>query len=220
MEADLQHPYLGRVLVVDDEPEVGRLLQDWLTQEGYQARYVATFDDVRRVLEQESIDLVTLDVMMPQVDGLQVLAWISQHHPEVGVLMATAVGNLDTVLAALRGGAWDYLLKPFNLELVSAQLARAMERQRLVAENRAYQSQMERKVAAQLRSLTEVNQQLQQTKAALQARIEALEAQPLPASQSSRSRELPEVQTELGQALAYLQRAMTRVQEWQTEEER
>ena len=167
METDLQNLHSGRlrkgrILVVDDEAPVGQLLQQWLIDEGYYALQVLTFDAVQRAMQQTAFDLVTLDIMMPDVDGLQVLRWIKAHYPEVGVVMASALGDLDTVLEALRLGAANYLLKPFNLDLVSEEIARAMEQQRLIAENRAYQAQMEKKVAAQLHSLQQAHTQLQE----------------------------------------------------------
>ena len=158
----------GRILVVDDEEAVGRLLQGWLINEGYQVERATGFDQVCGLMGRETFDLVTLDIMMPEVDGLQVLAWLQQHHPDVGVVMATAMGDLDTVLSAMRSGASNYFLKPFNLELVSEEIARAMERQRLIAENRAYQEELEQKVADQ-------TQELQQAYARLQRQVKELE---------------------------------------------
>ena len=160
----------GKILVVDDEEPVGRLLQDWLLHEGYQVGRATGFDQVRALMETESYDLVTLDIMMPGVDGLQVLAWIKEQYPDVGVVMATAMGDLDTVLTAMRGGAVNYLVKPFRLDLVSEEIARAMERQRLIAENRAYQEKLEEKVEAQTRELRIAHSRLQQQVKELEGR--------------------------------------------------
>ena len=139
--------YKGRILVVDDEVPVGKVLQQWLLSEEYMVDYANNFAEVEKAFARGTYDLVTLDIMMPEVDGLQTLQWLREHHPDVGVVMATALSNFDTVLEALRGGAIDYLLKPFNMDLVSEEIARAMERQRLVAENRAYEEHLEKLVA-------------------------------------------------------------------------
>ena len=143
----------GRILVVDDEKPVAQLLQKWLEGEGYAVRCADGFDEARVRLEEEGFDLVTLDIMMPEVDGLQVLRWIGEHHPDTGVIMATAMDQTDPVLEAMRAGAINYLLKPFNLELVTEEVKRGMERQRLIAENRAYQRELERKVEERTRAL-------------------------------------------------------------------
>jgi len=145
---------LGRILVVDDEESVARLLRDWLSSEGYEVRCANGYDQVREEMKTSPFDLVTLDIMMPGVDGLEVLRWLKERYPDVGVIMATAMGQLDSVLEAMRTGAINYLLKPFNMDLVSEEIKRGMERQRLIAENRAYQRELEQKVeerTAQLR---------------------------------------------------------------------
>jgi len=150
----------GAVLVVDDEEPIGELLQQWLDDEGYEAVYAPRFERVKALLGERHFDLVTLDIMMPDADGLQVLEWIKEHHPDVGVVMATALGDLDTVLQAMRLGASGYLIKPFNMELVTEEVGLAMERQRLIAENRAYQRDLEKKVAEQTRQLREAYDEL------------------------------------------------------------
>ena len=220
MEPDLQDPYRGRLLVVDDEEPVVQLLGQWLADEGYSVRQALSFGDVQGAMQEAPFDLVTLDIMMPGVDGLEILQWLREHYPQVGVVMATAVSDLGTVLEALRAGATNYLLKPFNLELVSEQVARAMERQRLIAENQAYQSQMEKKVQAQLRSLREVNEQLQEANAGLQRRLEELERRAAPGTGGNAHRAARQVQGDVGQALAHMQRAKAQVDHWVQEEGR
>ena len=160
----------GRILVVDDEESVGRLLLQWLSDEGYQVEYAIDFDAVRRCMEQQPFDLVTLDIMMPGTDGLEVLGWLREHYPDTGAIMATAVGKLDTVIEAMRQGAFNYLLKPFNLDLVNEEISRAMERQRLVAENRAYQQDLERLVEERTRELRAAQVRLEQQVEELEAR--------------------------------------------------
>ena len=168
MHVEPQHT--GRILVVDDEESVGSLLQQWLTGEGYQVRYVEGFDGVRQVLAEQTFDLVTLDIVMPGVDGLEVLRWLRAHYPDVGVVMATALDRLDTVLEAMRAGAINYLLKPFNLDLVGEEIGRAMEHQRLKAENRAYQQELERRVEERTGQLREAHARLEQQVRELEGR--------------------------------------------------
>lgn len=145
----------GRVLVVDDEDPIALLLVALLSGEGYHVERAASFAQVqeRFAAAGAAFDVVTLDVIMPGANGIEVLRWLRQEHPDVGVVMATALGDLDTVLSAMRLGAQNYIVKPFNLDLVSQEIARAMERQRLIAENRSYQRDLERKVEAQTRQL-------------------------------------------------------------------
>lgn len=167
----------GRILVVDDEKPVGQVLQQWLTRKGYHVRYAPGFEAVQRSFAEEEFDLVTLDIMMPQVDGLQVLRWIKEHYPDVGVIMATALGDLDSVLEAMRLGAINYLIKPFNMELIAAELARGMERQRLIAENRSYQQELEQKVEERTGELKEAHAQLERQLRELEGRDELVRFQ-------------------------------------------
>jgi len=158
MEQQDQHP--GKILVVDDEESVGELLQQWLTKRGYFACHALNFDEVRSFFEKEPFDLVTLDIMMPGVDGLQILRWIREQYPDVGVIMATALEDLDYVLEAMRLGAINYLIKPFNMDLIAEEIERGMERQRLIAENRSYQQELEKKVEERTRQLREAHARL------------------------------------------------------------
>lgn len=151
----------GRILVVDDEAPVGKILRDWLTRKGYYVRQALNFEEVCRALAEEPFDLVTLDIMMPGVDGLEVLRWLRQHHPDLGVIMATALGDLSLVIEAMRLGAINYLIKPFKMELITAEIERGMERQRLIAENRSYQRELERKVEERTRQLQEAHARLE-----------------------------------------------------------
>ena len=167
----------GKILVVDDEEPVGRLLELWLTEDGYQAQWVANFDQVCQWMGKEPFNLVTLDMMMPVVNGIQTLKWLREYHPEVGVLMATALGDMDLVIEAMRLGAYSYMLKPFKLDLVAHEVARAMERQRLVAENLMYQQELEQKVEAQTHELRVANDRLEQQVKELEGRDRLVQCQ-------------------------------------------
>ena len=172
-----QDQQAGRVLVVDDEKPVGQVLQQWLRRKGYQVRYASGFEEVQQAFAEEEFDLVTLDIMMPEVDGLQVLRWIKEHYPDVGVIMATALGDLDSVLEAMRLGAINYLIKPFNMELIATELERGMERQRLIAENRSYQQELEQKVEERTGELKEAHAQLERQLRELEGRDELVRFQ-------------------------------------------
>jgi DNA-binding response OmpR family regulator len=170
----------GKILVVDDEEAVGKLLQQWLDDDGYEVAYAQDACEVAGYLEQETFDLVTLDIMMPGMDGLELLDWMRQNFPDVGVIMATALGNLDTVLAAMRAGAINYMIKPFNMDLVSEEIARGMERQRLVAENRAHQQELEEKVEERTRELNAAHGQLEKKVRELEGRDRLVQLQMAP----------------------------------------
>jgi DNA-binding response OmpR family regulator len=160
----------GRVLVVDDEPPVGKVLHDWLERRGYRVRQAHDFSELQAALAEEEFDLVTLDIMMPEVDGLEALRWLRERHPDLGIIMATGVGDLGAVIEAMRLGALSYILKPFNMGLITAEIGRGMERQRLIAENRSYQRDLELKVAERTAQLREAHDRVERQLRELQGR--------------------------------------------------
>ncbi len=167
----------GRILVIDDDPPVANLLQKILLRLGYKVEKVNSVVDARQMLTDNHFDLVTLDIMMPGEDGFAGLQWMRAHRPDLGVVMATAVDNMEAVVEVMRLGAYDYLVKPFDRDLVAAQIARAMERQHLVAENRAYQTELEKRVAEKTRDLRHANARLERKVRELEARDRLLHLQ-------------------------------------------
>ena len=160
----------GNILVVDDEEIVGRTLAAVIQQMGYHPIVATSFEEMKQCIEQQPVDLVTLDIVMPGTDGLGALKWLQEHHPETGVIMATALGDPQTVIEAMRGGAYDYLVKPFSIDLVEQEIGRALERQALRVENRRYREELEQRVAEQTAQVRQLNQQLVRQVTQLEAR--------------------------------------------------
>jgi len=106
------------VLLVDDDPAVGAVLSALLRQEGIAAREVRSGKEALRVLEDEPFDLVVTDLRMPEMTGMDLLASILEKWPEQQVVMLTAHGSVPTAVEAMRLGATDFLLKPFDAEEV------------------------------------------------------------------------------------------------------
>src|SRR5205814_8520300 len=100
-----------------------------------------------------AIDLVLADLMMAEIDGSALLARAKEKYPDVPVVMVTAVHDLQVALQALRNGAYDYLLKPFEREQLLATVRRALENRRLKLENRKYQTELEQLVDARTEQL-------------------------------------------------------------------
>ncbi|KFE69380.1 sigma-54-dependent transcriptional regulator [Hyalangium minutum] len=125
-----------RILVVDDHVEMGRMLQDPLTDEGYEVELATGGSEAIRLVRARPFDAVLSDLRMEQVDGFDVLAAVRAMDPEVPVLLMTAFGNVESAVEAMRRGAWHYFTKPFRLEEVLIYLRRALDERRLRAENR------------------------------------------------------------------------------------
>ncbi|KRT72735.1 MAG: response regulator [Candidatus Rokubacteria bacterium CSP1-6] len=125
-----------RVLVVDDEPAQRELVGGFLRKQGFD---VAEAPDGRTALERfrkEPFDLLLTDQKMPGLSGLELLEAARAVTPAVAVIIMTAYGTIETAVAAIKGGAADYLTKPVNLDELLHRIAQVRERQRLIMENR------------------------------------------------------------------------------------
>jgi len=122
-----------RVLVADDDPVVRALLRNLLSAEGYTIVEAKTGNEVLQALN-DHIDLVLMDVRMPDLGGMEVLQRLKEQGREVGVLMMTAFGSSNLAIRAIQLGAYDYITKPFELEDVLLTVRRYFEHQALAAE--------------------------------------------------------------------------------------
>jgi putative nucleotidyltransferase with HDIG domain len=116
----------------------------------------------------EEFELMLSDLMMANLDGIGLLERTKERFPDMPVIMVTAVHDISVALAALRNGAYDYLLKPFEREQLLASVRRALENRRLKLENRAYQTNLEAQVAARTAQLRTANAQLEAAMASLE----------------------------------------------------
>lgn len=130
------------VLVVDDEASLRRALVKGLSRNGYVCREAGSGVEALAELARALPDLVISDLRMPQMDGVRLLDEIRRRWPDVCVIMATAVAEVETAVACLQNGAMDYLAKPFQLDEVRVRVEQALEKRRLIVENRLYQEHL------------------------------------------------------------------------------
>jgi putative nucleotidyltransferase with HDIG domain len=142
-----------RILIVDDEEAIREVVYSMLSVAGYQCKHAASGLHALALLQDEEFELMLSDLMMPELDGIGLLERAKERYPDMPVLMVTAVHDISIALAALRNGAYDYLLKPFEREQLLASVRRALENRRLKLENRAYQTNLEALVAARTEQL-------------------------------------------------------------------
>lgn len=119
---------LARVLIVDDEHNFIVPLSKRLRRRGYRVHAVSSGIEALRVMEAETIDVTVLDVSMPDIDGIKTLVEIKKRHPQVEVLMLTAHAESDLVISSLSMGAFDYLIKPVELEELTGKIEEAARR--------------------------------------------------------------------------------------------
>ena len=135
-----------RVLIVDDEPVVRRILRQRLSAEGYHCEEAGSAREAVDRLAKNPAELVVLDIKMPGKSGVELLPEIKQMYPDTAVIMATAITDTSTAIKCMKDGAHDYMVKPFNLDEVAISAQRALEKRRLELDNRAYQQHLEEMV--------------------------------------------------------------------------
>jgi putative nucleotidyltransferase with HDIG domain len=138
-----------RILVVDDEEPIREIVASMLGTAGYACKQAGSGREALAVLSSgDEFELMLSDLMMADLDGIGLLERTKEKYPDMPVVMVTAVHDISVALAAIRNGAYDYLLKPFEREQLLNTVSRALENRRLKVENRTYQTNLESLVKA------------------------------------------------------------------------
>ncbi len=125
----------GRILIVDDDWFVRQVYADGLAREGFDVVCAADGAEALDLLGRESFDVIVTDILMPEMDGLELLDRVKRGWPGIEVVVLTGVESVDTAVRAMRAGAWHYLVKPVSAEALALDLSRCLERRRLVREH-------------------------------------------------------------------------------------
>jgi two-component system response regulator PilR (NtrC family) len=125
----------ARLLIVDDEEIVRSSLSDWLKEDGYEILAVEDGYKAIEKIKQEDWDLALVDLKMPGMNGIEVLKNVHKIKPKLPVIIITAYATVDNAVMAMKEGAADYIMKPFNSEEISVIISRLVEHQRLIKEN-------------------------------------------------------------------------------------
>jgi putative nucleotidyltransferase with HDIG domain len=152
-----------RVLVVDDEEAIREVVTTLLEAQGYHCVACGNGRIALDAFRNDTFDLVLSDIVMPEMDGLKLLSELRMDDPDVPVIMVTAMHDIAIALEAIRAGAYDYILKPFEKDQLYLSVRRALEHRRLVIENRTYQSDLEHLVAERTQQLSIALQDLEQS---------------------------------------------------------
>ena len=145
-----------RCLVVDDEPRIRSALARLLEVVGYQCTQAASAEQALEILEREAFPLLLSDIRMAGMDGVGLLREVRRRWPDVAVLMLTAVAEVDPAVACLQAGAFDYIPKPFQVDEVRARVGQALEKRRLILENREYHQHLAEMVDQQALRIEEL----------------------------------------------------------------
>jgi two-component system response regulator HydG len=134
-----------RILVVDDERAMQEALRDWLKEDGYEVGLASSGEEAIAQAKQKNWEVILLDLKMPGMDGLEALKRLKEVNPEAEILMMTAYATVDTAVQAMKEGAFDYLVKPFDPDEVEMQIKKIIQHKDLVLENLLLRKTLEEK---------------------------------------------------------------------------
>ncbi|PYN45211.1 MAG: Fis family transcriptional regulator, partial [Candidatus Rokuibacteriota bacterium] len=135
------------ILVVDDEPAIQDILTWALSAEGYRVATAGSGEEALSRVEQEDFDVIVTDIVMPGLDGLEVLERSRVLNPRAAVIVMTAYAALETAIAALRRGASDYLEKPFSVDLLKERVQGLLRYRETIWKDRLVQRALQPRVA-------------------------------------------------------------------------
>jgi two-component system NtrC family sensor kinase len=173
------------ILVVDDEPGIREIMAATLDNDGFQVEAAAGGPEALARLAKKHYDLVVCDWMMPVVDGFDVLAEVKRRSPDTVFIFVTAYASVESAIAALRQGAYDYLLKPFDIEELSLTVQRAVSHRQLVLEKEQLLADLQERNASLVAAHAEARQRAEALSAMLEAshRLAHLGLSPEPLAQ-------------------------------------
>ena len=121
----------GSIMIVDDDASMCEVLVERLEKRDYEAEFYTRGEDALHVIEESVVDVVVTDLNMPGMSGIEFCERLVDHRPNLPVIVITAFGSLETAVAAIRAGAYDFLTKPLDIEALTIAIDRAIERRRL-----------------------------------------------------------------------------------------
>ena len=135
----------ANILVVDDEQTIRDALKMVLEEEGYQTQAAADGKEALNLISKNDFDIVITDLKMPEIDGMSLTRQCQQLCPQTSIIIITAHGSLESAIEALRIGAYDYILKPFDFDDVLYKIKRLIKQKELVLENQALRQEVEQR---------------------------------------------------------------------------
>ncbi|HEV2306594.1 MAG TPA: HD domain-containing phosphohydrolase [Candidatus Acidoferrales bacterium] len=170
-----------KILVCDDEEAIREVVSTLLEAQGYRCTVVSDGSKAIQEIRNDSHDLVLSDIVMPEMDGMRLLRQLRSQDEDIPVIMVTAMHDISIALEAIRAGAYDYILKPFEKDQLYYSVSRALEHRHLVLENRSYQRNLEHLVAERTQQLSitlhDLEQSYDHTLQALGSALDAKDAE-------------------------------------------
>lgn len=145
-----------KILIVDDNETIRNLLFELLKREGYECKTAANGWEALNEVRNDSFALVLLDLRLPSKNGIEVLPEILEHDRDIAVIIVTGITDIKIALRTLKLGAYDYMIKPFDIDEAIVNVEKALEKRRLIIQNREYQKNLEKKVIEQTEEIRQV----------------------------------------------------------------
>lgn len=151
----------AHILVVDDEAHVRSMIGATLEHQGYEVQLASSGSEATERLDRHTYDLVLTDIVMQEGSGIALLERIHTHHPQLPVVMVTAIHDISVAIDSMRRGAYDYLLKPFERDHLVATVQRALDHRHALQESKSYQQNLEQVVRARTEMLRQAMEDLE-----------------------------------------------------------
>ena len=136
---------MEKILIIDDEKSILDLLSVVFKKEGYRVRATLSAKKALELLNKEEFGLILTDIKLPEMSGFEILKRVRESKPDIAVVMITAYGNVKQAVEALKAGAFDYVVKPFDVDELKIIVAKALEKKRLQEENILLRKELKKK---------------------------------------------------------------------------
>lgn len=161
-----------RILVIDDDPTLLDLLVIWLSAHDFLPVPSQNGAEGLSLFRNQSFDLILTDLIMPEIDGFQVLSTVTKEAPELPVIILSGLAGMNESIKAIRLGAWDFITKPIEVALLIHQINKALERASLLKENNKYRLTLEDQIQSRTKELNKRTQELEAANETLRSEIE------------------------------------------------
>jgi len=133
----------GRILIIDDEESIRWLFKKGLEREGYEVDCAARAEEAIQMIQKTAYSVIFLDIILPDINGLEVLDTLLRNYPELIIIVITAQASMKNAVEAMRKGAYDYLVKPFDLDQISILIERALKNKALKSRVRLLETEFQ-----------------------------------------------------------------------------
>jgi len=139
----------AKIMVIDDEESMCRFMQIMLQKEGYDVTSTVSSKEALEDMKNKDYDLVIADLMMPEMNGLELLSRAKSIHPDINFIVMTAYASVDSAIEALKKGAFDYITKPFKVDEIKIAIKKSLTQKRITEENVNLKKQLKKECGLQ-----------------------------------------------------------------------